>query len=78
LRPDLNTLHLSSVNSTAQVICDLHDIKGNPIEFSTREILRNATKLAADLNYKVMIGAELEWFCYDCDMSEILVNGSVP
>ncbi|MFN8051143.1 MAG: glutamine synthetase family protein [Acidimicrobiales bacterium] len=70
-RPDLSTLHIVPwLEKTALVIGDLVDHEGAPIEVAPRSILQRQLALAAERNYVVKAGTELEFFLYQESMEQ--------
>ena len=75
-RPDLSTLHLVPwLDKTALVICDLISTEGVPIEVAPRTILQTQIARAAQQNYVVKAGTELEFFLFQDSMEEAWAKG---
>ncbi len=72
-RPDENAVFIVpwALEPTAMVIHDTFDKKGNPIELSPRNILKNILKLYADKGWKPIVAPEMEFYltkrCADPD-----------
>ncbi|MGZ4797787.1 MAG: glutamine synthetase family protein [Acidimicrobiia bacterium] len=75
--PDLATLRrIPWLQSTALVLCDLVDEQtGEPIEESPRQILRRQIARAQSAGFRVMIGAELEFFLFEDTYRDAAARG---
>jgi glutamine synthetase len=64
LRPDASTMRPVPWydEPTGQVICDCYYPDGNPVEISTRQVLRNVLKLFADKGWRPQIAPEVELY----------------
>ncbi len=51
----------------AKVVCDICDVSGTPFLLSTRTILKDVLKKAADAGYSVMADPECEFFLFHTD-----------
>lgn len=65
LVPDESTFRvLPWAEKTGWVLCDLRFPSGEPVPFSSREILRRQLSLAAARGYRMKVGAELEFHVF--------------
>ena len=75
-RPDLSTLCLVPwLEKTAMVICDLFDTGGSAVGIAPRNILRRQIDAAAERNYVIKAGTELEFFLFEDSMEQAWDKG---
>ena len=51
----------------AKIVCDIKHMDGTPFEYSSRQILKNVLKKAADEGYTIMADPECEFFLFHTD-----------
>ncbi len=70
--PDLNTFKVipwcdRDEESTARIICDIHNADGTPFEGCPRCNLKRMIERAEKLGYKMNVGPEAEFFMFELD-----------
>lgn len=62
--PDENAVYVLpwTVEATAQVIHDMYDRMGNPIELSPRNVLKNVLKLYEEKGWEPVVAPEMEFY----------------
>ncbi|MBU2711946.1 glutamine synthetase family protein [Zooshikella harenae] len=75
LRPDESAVYLVpwALEPTAQIIHDVYDKKGNPIELSPRNLLKKVLKLYYNKGWQPIVAPELEFY-----LTQINVNPDHP
>ncbi|HEX7090385.1 MAG TPA: type I glutamate--ammonia ligase [Longimicrobiales bacterium] len=68
LKPDFSTLAIfpwaEDEDRVARLICDIHTADGKPFEGDPRRVLRRQVEAAAAMGYRMMVGAEAEFFLF--------------
>jgi glutamine synthetase len=68
LKPDFSTLAIfpwaEDEDRVARLICDVHTADGKPFEGDPRRVLRRQIEAAAAMGYRMMVGAEAEFFLF--------------
>ena len=71
LRPDLSTLTVlpwrPEHGRVVRMFCDIYCQNGKPFECDTRNILKNAIKIARNNGYSFTFGSELEFYLFKTD-----------
>ncbi|PWW01354.1 L-glutamine synthetase [Hoeflea marina] len=64
LVPDLSTLSAVPWESdpTAQVICDIHNTKGEPVVYTPRNVLKRVMQLYTDNGWRPVVAPEIEFY----------------
>ena len=64
LKPDADTIRIVPwyQEPTAQVICDAYNADGNPVEMSSRQVLRRVLSLYEEKGWMPIVAPELEFF----------------
>ncbi len=77
IKPDISTLHVIPWDPRiARVICDITDIKGNPLPSDPRSILQKAINYAkTNHNFEFKVRPELEWYVMAPDGEPVDIGG---
>lgn len=71
LVPDITTMRiipwLNGINKTAVIICDIYRDEQTPFEGDARSVLKRLVQNAANNNYELFVGPELEFFFITAD-----------
>lgn len=68
--PDPTTFRvLPWADRTGWILCDLYFATGEPVPYSSRQVLRGAIDAAAAMGLEILVGVEIEWHltCIDAD-----------
>ena len=72
--PDLSTLHMEPWTKDREcgVICDTKTLSGEPYDLAPRQILKNVMALYSERGWEPIVGAEVEFYLFDKDLSDEL------